>query len=407
MSTPERIQFREVLAVREFRALFAAQTLSVLGDQIAVVAVVLLVFGESGNSPLVAALALAVTYLNWLVGGPILSALADRLPRRDVMVTCDLARAALFGLLALPGIPLPVMFVVLILASVLAPPFNSARAAVLPDVLEGDRYVVGSSLTNVVFQGASVVGFAVGGAIVALTTTRGALALDALTFIASAVVVRLGVGRHVPPAGARAAVGGLLAATGEGIRIVFADPLLRSILLLAWIGAAFSVVPEGLAVAVADGGDDERSLEVGLLIASMPLGVVVGGLLAARLLAPATRVRLMLPMAGLMFVPLLATPLSPSLVVTGLLWGLAGLGSAFQLAANAVFVQAVPPEARGRAFGVAASGLQVSQGLALAVAGAVAEWVDASAVIAGAAAVGLAGVGLLALRWPEQLPVRT
>ena len=406
MSSGERTEFREVLAVREFRSLFAAQTLSVLGDQIAIVAVVLLVFGESGDSPLMAALALAVTYLNWLIGGPILSALADRLPRRDVMVVCDLARAALFGLLALPGIPLPVMFAVLIAASVLAPPFNSARAAVLPDVLEGDLYVVGSSLTNVVFQAASVVGFALGGAFVALTTTRGALALDAATFVASAVVVRLGVSRHVPPGGGDGAprLAGLLAASAEGIRLVFADRLLRSILLLAWVGAAFSVVPEGLAVAIAGGGDD-RSVEVGLLIAAMPLGVVVGGLLAARLMAPKTRVRLMLPMAATMFVPLLLTPLSPSLVVTGVLWAVAGLGAAFQLAANAVFVQAVPPEARARAFGVAASGLQVSQGLALAGAGAVAEWVDPTAVVAGAAAIGLLGVALLASRWPT--PVTT
>src|SRR5689334_13555078 len=97
MSRPDsgrRVTFRDVLANREFRALYVAQALSVVGDQLARIAVAWLIFDRSG-SPLLTALSLGLSYLPWAVGGPLLGAYADRFPRRDVMVLCDAARAVL------------------------------------------------------------------------------------------------------------------------------------------------------------------------------------------------------------------------------------------------------------------------------------------------------------------------
>ena len=70
------------------------------------------------------------------------------------------------------------------------PPFSAARAALLPQLLEGDRYVVGLSLGNLSVQFGQVVGFVAGGALVGLLTVHGALLFDAVTFVASAAVVR-------------------------------------------------------------------------------------------------------------------------------------------------------------------------------------------------------------------------
>ena len=84
-----RVTYRDALAVPEFRALYLAQALSQLGDQLAKIAIALFVF-ERSHSPLLTALSWAVTYLPWLVGGPWLSVYADRLPRRDVgACSCD------------------------------------------------------------------------------------------------------------------------------------------------------------------------------------------------------------------------------------------------------------------------------------------------------------------------------
>ena len=94
--------YREVFAIREFRGLWSAQVLSYGGDQFAQVAIAILVYHRT-NSPFLTALAYALTYLPPIIGGPFLSGLADLIPRRRVMIACDVTRAALVGLMAIPG----------------------------------------------------------------------------------------------------------------------------------------------------------------------------------------------------------------------------------------------------------------------------------------------------------------
>ncbi len=77
--------YRDVFAVGEFRAVFLADLLSLLGDQIAAVAVAVLVYERSG-SPLLSALGYATAYVPWLLGGPFLAAWAERFPARRVLV---------------------------------------------------------------------------------------------------------------------------------------------------------------------------------------------------------------------------------------------------------------------------------------------------------------------------------
>ena len=105
--TPEKqASYREVFAIREFRGLWAAQVLSYGGDQFAQVAIAILVYHQT-HSPFLTALAYAFTYLPPIIGGPFLSGLADFIPRRHVMIACDIIRAGLVGLMAIPAIPLP------------------------------------------------------------------------------------------------------------------------------------------------------------------------------------------------------------------------------------------------------------------------------------------------------------
>ena len=222
--------YREVLAVREYRSLYAAQVTSLLGDQAAKVALSIVVLDRSDN-PLLAALAYAVGYLPWIVGGPILSPLADRRPRKQIMVNCDLVRAVAVGAMALPGVPLWLMFVLLLGVSMLMPPFEAARAATMPDVLTGDRYVVGNSLANISGQLSQALGFVLGGAAGSALTPRGALAVDAVTFLVSAAFIARGVKHR--PAVTRHGRPTLRADVGAGARIVFSSRVLRSILLLA------------------------------------------------------------------------------------------------------------------------------------------------------------------------------
>ena len=100
---PERpATFREVFAVREFRPLFGTYLLSTAGDELARVALTVLVYQRTA-SPLLSALTFAIGHLPWLLGGPVLSTLADRLPRHRVLIATDTARALLLGRDGHPG----------------------------------------------------------------------------------------------------------------------------------------------------------------------------------------------------------------------------------------------------------------------------------------------------------------
>ena len=86
-------RFGDVFAVAEFRALWLAQLLSVTGDQLARVALTVLVYDRT-RSAMLAAVTFAASIVPAFVGGLALGGLADRLPRRAVMITADLVRLA-------------------------------------------------------------------------------------------------------------------------------------------------------------------------------------------------------------------------------------------------------------------------------------------------------------------------
>lgn len=208
--------FREVFAVGEFRALWGAELQSVMGDQLARVALTVLVFERTGSASLTA-LTYALTLLPDLVAGPLLSGLADRFPRRRVMITADLLRAGLVAVMALPGVPFVLLAGLLVLVQMCAAPFAAAQQATLPTVLAGDRYVVGQAVRQTTRQVALVAGFAGGGVLVAVIGTREALALDAATFVVSAALLRFGVrARPAPNTSGSAGVRGYLGRMTSG-----------------------------------------------------------------------------------------------------------------------------------------------------------------------------------------------
>jgi MFS family permease len=393
------VTYTDVMRNREFRALYLSDVLSVVGDQVAKVALTVLVYERSG-SPLLAAVAYAAAFLPWLIGGPVLSPLADRYSRRRVMLDCDAARVPIVAAMALPFMPLWALVALLFLVGMLSPPFEAARSAMLPDVLEGDAYVVGLSLSGLSLQPLQIVGFLFGGSVVGLLGTRNTLLVDAATFAISYVIIRARV-RERPPAPVDGPRRNLLVEAHDGVRAVFASPVLRSILLLAWVGAAFAVVPEGLAVTYADavGGG---SFAVGLLMSAAPLGFAVAAVAIGRFTPALTRHRLMLPLAAGAFLPLLAfAVMTPPVAGAVALLALSGAGMSFQLPANAAYVAAVPAVLRGRAFALAQSGLQVFQGVTVVGGGALALRLPVARVIAVAGALGLTGVALLAAQWPR------
>ncbi len=399
--------YREVFAVREFRPLFGTMLLSTLGDELARVALAVLVY-ERTDSPLLSALTYGISYLPWLLGGPLLSTLADRLPRKQVMVVSDVARAVLIGLIAVPGLPLWALLALLFLVSLAAPPFESARSAAVADVLEGDSYAVGNSLQNVVRQLATVTGFALGGVLAAVDPTS-ALVVDALTFVVSAVWLSAGLGSRPAPTAATDTGRSVLGDMTDGLRMVARTARLRTIVGLLWAGSAFVYGPEGVFTPLAD-ELGRGAVAAGLLFAAGPLGTVVGGVVVGRFVGPSRRERSVPLLVTLSLVPLLlaglvsavAGPGTAAYVAVLLLVFVSGVGSSWLIPLNQAFVQAVPSAYRGRAFGVAVTGLNGVQGIAVLAAGLVAQGSSAATVVAICG-----GLGLVAVAWPLAGYVRT
>jgi MFS family permease len=406
--TTPRTTFRDVFAVREFRPLFGTFLLSTAGDELARIALTVLVYQRT-SSPLLSALTFAIGHLPWLLGGPFLAAFADRLPRHRVLISADIVRGILLVGMAIPGTPLAVLLPMLFLVSLCSPPFESARSALMADVLEGDRYALASSLTNTTLQLAQVVGFLAGGALVAVLNPSAALLIDAATFGISALWLSLGLKRRPAPV----AEGGdgprsLWQDTADGLRLIGRSPRLLAIIAILWTGTLFGFAFEGVAAPLVAELGKGTTASIGVLLSANPLGMTIGGLLIARLVGPALRERLVVPLVVLSLVPLLAGGLVavlagpgtlPFVVIVALLF-VSGLGAAWTIPLNVSFVAAVPGAYRGRAFGVAVSGLYGVQALGAIAAGLVAEGVSAAAVLALSGGVGLLAVvpGLVAYR---------
>ncbi|WP_371825933.1 MFS transporter [Nonomuraea turcica] len=393
--------YREVIAIREFRALWYGQGLSLLGDQLAQVALAVLVYNRT-HSALATASVYALTYLPSIVGGPLLAGLADRFPRRAVMLTCDLMRAGLVAVMAVPGIPFWALCTLVFLVVLLSAPFSAARAALLPEILAGDRYVIGSALQNMTNQAVQMLGFAAGGAMIATMGPYRALALDAATFLGSALILISGVRRRraTHDDGSKPSMWTM---TRAGARLVFGSRKLRTLVLFAWL-CGFYVLPEGIAVPYAAKlytGTLPVPVITGLLMAAMPTGTVVGAFLFSRFVSPPGRLRLMGWMAMLSCAPLVVTAMRPSLAVVLAAWFLSGIGGAYQLAANAAFVQSVPPERRAQAFGIVQSGLMAVQGIGILVGGFAAERLGPEPVVALAGITGVTCAAALAMVWTE------
>jgi len=374
--------------------LWLADVLSLLGDQLARVALAVLVFGRTGSA-LLTGLVYALSFLPALVGGPLLAGLADRLPRRRLMVSCDLARGLVVAVMAAPGAPLWLLCALLVGAVLLTAPFTAARAALLPDVLPDDRYVLASAINNITDQGAQVLGFAIGGGLAALLGSSMTLGIDAATFVASALLLQLGLAHRPAPSDPKEGRGrpSALRSALAGSRLIGGDARLRALLGYAWL-CGFSVVPEGLAAPYA-AAEGAGAGTVGLLMAAQPTGAVLGAVLLARFVAPARRLRLMGPLAVLSCAPLLGCALRPGIPITLALLAVSGMGTAFQLAANAAFVQAVPAAVRGQVFGLAQAGIITVQGAAILLAGAVASRLAPALVVAGAGGLGTAAAARL------------
>lgn len=391
--------YREVLGIREFRAMWLAELQSVCGDQLARVALSVLVFADTGSAALTG-LTYALTFVPSLLGGIFLTGLADRFPRREVIAVVDASRGGLILLVAIPGMPFAVMCVLVGIVSLLQPVFKSAQLALLPDVLGEERYLTGMAIRSITIQSAQMAGFAGGGLLIAVFNPYVVLLVDAVTFFGSALLIRTKL-QHRPAANRQREDGvrrSWRSSAGETWGLLFADRGMRALVLMLWLMAIVAVY-EGMAApyaAVFGGG----SVTVGLILAADPLGSVIGAFVFSKWVPEAWRTKLLGPFAVLAALPVALCLLRPGLVASIVLFVIAGgFGTIVVLQSTTTMTFLLPDARRGQAIGMSNSGLTTATGVSPLFAGLLADKTDAVNAVGWFGLAGLLVAIPLALSW--------
>jgi predicted MFS family arabinose efflux permease len=347
-----------------------------------------LVFRQTG-SVAATALTYAATLLPAVLGGYVLAGIGDRLPRRAVMVGCDLVRAGLFALMALPQLPLPYVVGLLVVAVFVEPAFSASEVSVLAATLDPDQFRSATGIRMVTNQAAQVGGFAFGGALVAWLHPRGALLVDAATYAASAALIRLLLRNGSADSVNDCAPDTEDAGKRQPFLGLWGDSRVRGLVALSALAGCF-IVPEGLAVPFSS-RIGVGPTETGILLAAIPLGGALGALLLTHGVRPSYRPRAASLMAMGCGLPLLVSAANPSWPVAWVTWLVSGLLAAYQVEVLTVVVHAIPDRIRTRSLGIVSAWLVGAQGAGLALFGALARQLGVGETIGLA---GLIGSGL-------------
>ena len=381
----QRVGYGQAFASRQFRALFAAQLVSIGGTSIAAVALTILVYRRTA-SPLLASLTFALGFLPYLLGGGLLSGVIDRVRPRRLVASCDLVSALLAATMAWPAIPVPVLLALLLAIGTLSSLSGGARVDLVRSTVPEDAYVPARSLIRIAAQVAQLGGNAAGGALLVVLSPSGALLMNAATFTFSAAAVRFAVADY-SNAG-QLVQAGLLRDSLRGARTIFAHAELRRLLLVGWLAPMFSVAPEGVAAPYVAAHHGSSTL-VGWWLVALPVGVIAGDIAGVRLLTQRQQRRLVAPAVAAGFVPYLAFAFDPPIPTALLLLVASGACGFYMLGLDARTRDAAPPELFARTMTLNQAGLMTLQGVGFTLAGAIAQAIGPAIAITVAGALGL------------------
>ncbi|MFG2076848.1 MFS transporter [Nonomuraea maritima] len=362
----------------EFSVLFASSAAQTAASTVSGLALGTLVYAETG-SPLLAALSMFGPSLAQVVGATVLLSAADRLPPRAAMSGLAAVFAAGTAVLAVPGLPVGVALALLFGLGLASSLGGGVRYGLLTDILPREGYLLGRSVLNMSVGLLQIAGYATGALLVSVLSPRGTLLAAAVLYLLGAVVTRFGLARRPARADGRPSA----AATWRGNRLLWSSAPRRYVYLALWVPNGLIVGCEALFVPYAPA-------HAGALFALAALGMLVGDLVVGRFVPDRWRERLAAPLRLLLAVPYLVFALEPGLPLAAAAIVLASAGFAASLLLQDRLVALTPPELRGHALGLHASGMMTMQGVGAAVAGAVAQQTSpatAMAVMAAASAV--------------------
>ncbi|WP_037669820.1 MFS transporter [Streptomyces griseus] len=353
--------YRDLFHVPEFTPLFLSAAGHTAAQTVSGLALGTLVY-RATDSPLLSAVSMFGPSLAQVLGATFLLSGADRLPPRATLAGIACAFAAGTAVLALPGLPLWTVFAVVLAQGLIAALGGGARWGLLTEILPPEGYLTGRSLFNMMNGLLQITGYAIGGALVAVLSPRAALLLAALLYAASAAGLRLGLTARPPRATGRPSV----TATWRTNALLWSSRPRRLVYLGVWLPNGLVVGCESLFVSY----DPEAA---GTLFACAALGMLTGDVIVGRLLPPAVRSRLTVPLLLLLATPYTFFALHPQTPVAAMCAALASVGFGASLVQQERLVALTPAELSGHSLGLESSGRLTMQGVSAALAGSVAQ----------------------------------
>ncbi|TDP29401.1 MFS transporter [Nocardia ignorata] len=272
----------EVLRHRRFRRLFTAQVVALVGTGLSTVALGLLAFDLAGaDAGAVLGTALAIKMVAYVFVGPVVSALADRVPRRVLLVSADVMRAMIALSLPFVGAVWQIYALVFALQAASAT-FTPAFQSVIPSVLEGERdYTRGLSLSRLAYDLESLLSPMLAAVLLTVLSYNLLFVGTAVGFVVSGIMV---LGTPLPRLVPVDRSAPLFTRITLGVRIMTGDPVLRGLLALNMVvGAATALVVVNTVVYVRDllGGS---SAAMALALGCFGAGSMMVALLVPRVL---------------------------------------------------------------------------------------------------------------------------
>ena len=376
---------------REFRSLFLAHAISRAGDAFNTVALVVLVFQLTGSALGVAG-TVALEIAPILLLSPVIGLLVDRYPRRSLMIAADAIRAVLALLITFIGDSLWLAYGVAFGLSTFTQLFNPASNSTLPDVVEPEELVDANAALWTVAVLVQILLAPLAGLLIAAHGTGVAFALNAVSYLGSAVLLlNLQAGRSA----ARHATWNWDAATA-GAKLVRSQPFLRRLALVQVLAALSAGATSGLLVMLAANRLDIGPTGIGGLLGAIGIGAALGPLVLGRFIQPTRRLWLFGPLAVRGAVDLVLA-LATSLPVALAALAVYGVGTSTGMVAyQATLQRELDRELRGRVFSLFDVMWNAARLVSLACGGLLADRLGVQAVYA---AGGLLLLGASCIGW--------
>lgn len=377
-STPDRL--RALVAQPHFVRLWAAQATSSIGDFVYALAVAVTVIDQDKGVALLATVLIAQAApaaITGLLGAPLI----DRLSRRGLMVGADLCRALAVGSLLLSSSPssLHILLVAGCLGTFGAL-FQPALYASLPNLVAPKLLLTANAAISATFHLSVLIGPLLGGLIATYSGVQAAFAINAATFMASAVLL---AGVPIPRTATLAGDSGGLRALRTGLRHVVGTALVRGIAIisgLAMFAAAMRHPLEPMFI-ISDLGGVIAS--VGLAAAAWGLGMLAGSCAVPLLERRCSCVKLMGAGLAAMGVATLAASQVGAVGALCLLWLMGGWGNALlTIAYDTLLQERTPDSLRGRVVAANEAVLDAALVAGLALAGGAAAALGVRGVMA-------------------------